>query len=926
MPLFVNATQPAILKEAEAGFNVRKAFPLLQTPLFNKLIGNALPAAHPVFEKLNSLARRHGQYEYTSAPGVACRLEDIFAEIESSVYKERKIDRYPLPDVWREFYEAEIRDFPAMLQLLFVSATHWGEGRSYKLYEFMNKEFLPEIKRFYGFDLNALKKALSKLPYINLVNAVIRLLADEYWDEEYARRMSSNVLAAFLPLTDKGGARKEFMHETYAGKERRTVFLHQHSAIRFWMSDVFGDKLTEATFAEYFGQRYAFYHKSDYLTPRPPAAITKNTLSVFDFGHACQTGLISEAEMRAELDARANAGDSLHIASSFRYGTIKPWQRNRLKAYGAAGFTLLEGITAQVSDSILESELSRGEGVTELSHLALRLGRIEGAPLWIRILGALGSETFVRIDHTYSSNYTRREVLSHLCRICHPSSEDTPETLARLAKRAGAGSERLVEAALYAPQWLALVEGATGWKGLQNIACFFHAHINDHCSEAMKAEIARFTPAVQEDLSMGAFETSWFRRACREIGSRRYEKVFAALKRITSGAAYARISQYIAAYGGKMDAPEVRRQIEEKRSRDLLMMYGLIPLNRRSHADLIDRYRYFLQFFHEGKAYGSQRHESEKKAVELGLSNLARTAGYTDITRLVWNVGTLTLKSISPYFNAQERSGVKALMRVDGSGMPVVHYFRQGKELLDIPSRLRKDPYVAKLRTACKSLRAAYANSGIMLERAMEERTPFPVTELKALKKNPFVWPILKMLLFVDSEGTAVGFYDGEGLVTTAGDVLPLSDATALRLAHPVDLHALGVAEACRTYLRESATEQAFEQAFRKHYPKSDEEQACEYTLRHAGEQLRPGKAAAILKARRWIAVDEELWQKAYPADNVMAAIETVSHALSPQDTGPSTMKRTAFFDSKSNAPLQVSDVPDDVFSEVMRDVETLFA
>ncbi|MDR1259141.1 MAG: DUF4132 domain-containing protein [Tannerellaceae bacterium] len=909
------------MKDADPDFNIRKVFPLLQTPLLNKLIGSALPSAYLIFEKLDALAARHAGYEYTSAMGQLCRLGDTCAEVEGAERLTRRLDRYPLPDVWREFYRNEIKDFSTMLQLLFALATHWGEGRSYKVYEFMNKEFLPEIKKFYGFDLHGLKKALSKLAHFNVINAVMPLLGDEYWDDAYAGHVSTNILASFFPLLDKGNARKEFVHETYAKAERRTVFLHQHSAIHYWMSEAFGRKRTKEAFADYFRLRYPFYRKSDYLAPRPPAAILKSPLSVFDFARACELGLIDEAELREELQARANAGESLRLASAFATGRLRPWQRNRLEAYGQTDFALLSGMVQKVRSDILAGELLRPEATAGYSPLALRLECIEGAAAWVDILRAYGSEPFAKTDHIYGSSYTRREILSRLLHICHPAATDTAATLAPLIKgAAGLSDERLVEAAIYSPQWLGIVEAYTGWKGLMSMACFFHAHINDTTDGRMKALIARFTPIDAEDLQAGAFDADWFRRASREAGAKRFGRILQAVGRITSASGYARISRYMDALNGKLDAQEVKKQVEEKRSRELLMIYGLIPLSRRSAGDLVERYRYFLHFLDQSRSFGSQRQESEKKAVRLGLMNLARNAGYSSVTRLAWHVETLTQKDIAHCFVPREISGVRVCMRVDASGRPGIHYFKQGKELVNTPGRLRKDPCVVGLRSICKHLRSAYAHSEVMLEQAMEEHEAFMASELDAFMKNPFIRPSLERLVFIiaDGGGRATGFYTDGGLESAEGDVTPLEPSTRVRIAHPADLHALGVARLYEIYFYDNALVQPFEQVFRSFHSPADA--SAEEGGPGAGTVFY-GEAANLFSSRGWISIDEERWQKVYHSDNVAVMVETRSHALSPADTGPCVMESLTCFDTLNGAPLAASDIPGHIYSETMRDL-----
>ncbi|MDR2388375.1 MAG: DUF4132 domain-containing protein [Tannerellaceae bacterium] len=915
---------PLAVVEADADFNVKKIFPLLQTPLLNKWIGNALPAAFSLFEKLNALIESHAHHVYVTAGGVSCRLGDVWEEMKDAKYNRHRLDCYPLPEVWRGFYRTEIGDYPALLQLLFALATNWGEGTSYKVYEFMNKEFLPEIRRFYGFDLHGLKKALAKLPYMHTVQDILHLLGEENRDEAYACSVAENILASFVPLLDKANARKEFVHETYRKKELRTVFVHQHSCIAYWMSGAFGRKDSAKAFGAYFMLRYQFYRKSDYLTTHPPVALGKAPLSIFDFAKACSLGLVSEAELGRELQNRVNAEESLHLASAFLFHRLKPWQRNRLKAYGETDFAPLKKLVRQLSEHILSRELSRGEEPTEVSHLAMKLEGVEGARVLTDILKAFGQEPFGRTDFYYTATYTRKEVLTRLLRICYPAQTDTAQGLSDLAQGANISHERLIEAAVYAPQWLPLVEECSGWKGLQSAACFFHAHMNERCDTETAALIARFSPMRREDLCLGAFDVHWYRQAHREMGAKRFALVLDAAAGMASGSDYGRLLRFLDAANGKPAAPEVRRQVEENRNRDLLMRYGVIPLNRRSEGDLTERYAYFLRYLGESKRFGSQRQENEKKAVELGLLNLACNAGLGDVSRLIWQMETRSFKQIKPLFAFHSIHGVRVCLRVDAAGKPGVHFFKAGKELIHIPNKLRKDPYVVQLREMRKRLGMLFSGSQNMLERMLDERTPFGISELQAFRKNPLVWPWLKTLVFITPQGNQ-GLYTEGGLQTPDGKLLAQDPSGEVYLAHPVDFHEAQTLDLWQEFLRSRGMEQPLEQVFRKRYAVGEGEvSAAGSCPGYTGRRILTERMAGVLTGRRWMPVDPERWQKVYFREDVAVHIETQSEALSLTDLGASILRRIVFFERRGMRPLAISEVPGRIFSEVLRDVEAL--
>lgn len=101
-------------------------------------------------------------------------------------------------------------------------------------------------------------------------------------------------------------------------------------------------------------------------------------------------------------------------------------------------------------------------------------------------------------------------MLCHLLQICHPAEGDDVKRLKTLLKGTDITENRLIETAMYATQWLPVIEEYTGWKGLQSAAYYFHAHMNEYFDKQKKALIARYTPIDTGDLKLGAFDIKWF--------------------------------------------------------------------------------------------------------------------------------------------------------------------------------------------------------------------------------------------------------------------------------------------------------------------------------------------------------------------------------------------------------------------------------
>jgi hypothetical protein len=761
----------------DPAFDIKHIFSLLQTPLFNKLIGKSLPEAYNVLEKLHIL------------------IQKPLREQEG----------------WDVFYRNEIGNFPVLLQLLFAVSTEWGESPSYTVNEFINKEFTGEIRHFYGFDLRPMKIAMSKFQRIDELTYIIRFLSKRYWDSEYADRVAINLLASFIGRMDKSGAKKVFKPGKLMDEEReaQTVYIYQHSAILFWMSEWFGGRKSDRRFAEYFSLYYNYYAKSNYMNTSPP-------VNILDIGNACRLGLIPESEVRRELLTRPGAAESLHLASGLIYNYFSPTLSDKISMYDN-DFSLLKRITKDVCEYILMRELNRDEFPTPLSHLAAKLQYVEGVEVFVYILKALGTEPFERLDYYYGTSYSKREVFSKLLRICYPSETDTPIHLRDLLSKTNIKTDRLLEAALYSPQWIDIIEDYIGWKGLLSGVCFFYAHIGVGSHERLKVLTARFSTISFDNLRCGAFDCVWYKEVFGRLGYKRFDMLTKAVACISSAPELARLGKYISALKGKEDISELISTIMLNRSKELLCAYCLTPFKEGSKREMLERYNYLLKFERESKIYGSQRQDNEKRAVLMALINLGRYAGYHP-TRLVWIMETSRFKLIEAYFKPNVILGIKVYIKIVESGRPEIQYVKPGRGLLQsIPNKLRKDPYILLLRNTVKEINNYKFQSSAMLEQAMYESTEFKIKEWQLWCRHPYIYEWIKNIV-VSTRDKETGFVTNDGLVDAQGRLRQFDAGERIFVIHPLELERRGELQAYRSYLSDNNLKQSVEQVERRFF------------------------------------------------------------------------------------------------------------
>ena len=311
----------------------------------------------------------------------------------------------------------------------------------------------------------------------------------------------------------------------------------------------------------------------------------------------------------------------------------------------------------------------------------------------------------------------------------------------------------------------------------------------------------------------------------------------------------------------------------------------------------------------------------------MALRNLAINSGYKDSMRLTLNMENKLIENIKIYLEEHTIDDITVKLVIDEYGKGAIECVKNGKKLKSVPAKYKKDYYIVNLKNIVKKLKDQYSRAKKMMEDAMEDKEEFYFREIKTLIDNPVVNPILKNLVFIkDSVGVsnceALGFFTDEGLVDFDGKVYALSDDNVVRVAHVFDLYANEVLHEYQKYLFEKQIKQPFKQVFRELYVKTDDELDKDTSLRYAGNQIQTQKTVSTLKSRRWICDYENGLQKIFYKENIVANIYAVADWFSPSDIEAPTLEGVSFYDRKSFEPKKIQEIPDIIFSEVMRDTD----
>ena len=923
----------------ENSLNIKKIFTKSTDELFK------------IVKKLSELYVKNEDYEYMSFyTKEYTLLRDRFhitKDVTNISYSDRQqLANFPLEDVWREFYKKEIKDFSTLWQLNVLLTREYNGG--------INNSNIKECQDFYkkllGFDITELKTKLKKanLKYIFTENyyndtgyvlEIISMLYKEYCKEnknylfEIGKVFTGYVLENFEAkdiVEQKERYNKEIYYNVniyYLNPGIYYLFARIIPYLEFYSN--------EKSFIESFILRYNLDEKIKKYTNENLKGCEiggrRKVLELRDYTIAIVLNIaekdliykdILEIENKTE-DEKKEVFWSLDTYMN-NYRNILAKKENK-RLVNLNQFMLNDALKIiydegrKIVDYLVQNELKRGDSPTIYSKSLHEIDRIEGIDYLVQILQALGKETLDRTSYYWGGDDSKKAVLSHLLKVCYPTEKDNSKELAKKLKGTDITEQRLVEVAMYSSQWIEIIEGYLGWKGLASGCYYFQAHMSD-ISGKKEGLIAKYTPIPIEDLKEGAFDIEWFKSAYKELGEKKFEMLYDSAKYISDGAKHSRARMFADAVNGKLNLKETEKKIEDKRNKDLVASYSLIPLLKDKQKDALHRYQFLQKFLKESKKFGAQRRASEAKAVSISLENLSRNMGYSDVTRLIWNMETALINEMKEYFVPKKLDDVDVYIKIDDLGQSEIIYEKAGKELKSLPTKLKKDKYIEDIKEVHKNLKEQYRRSRKMLEEAMEDGTEFYGYEIENLMTNPVIAPILKSLVF--RMGNDLGYYEDKKLKSAKKKSVAIKDDSLLKIVHCFDLFESGDWASYQKDIFDRELKQPFKQVFRELYVKTVDEKGRDKSLRYAGHQVQPTKTVALLKTRRWIIDGQEGLEKVYYKKNIIAKIFALADWFSPADIEAPTLEEVQFFDRKTFKPILIDDVPDLVFTEVMRDID----
>lgn len=592
-------------------------------------------------------------------------------------------------------------------------------------------------------------------------------------------------------------------------------------------------------------------------------------------------------------------------------------------------------ITQKVIDRIFDLEMKRGESPEECSYAVRSITALQGVRYLTRILSNLDRKLF-RKSHSYESrkDYSRPTVLIHLLSVCFPAKQDTAEVFTQAITQAGIDHDLLLQLAMFRPVWARFVAHTIGRPELPDTVAWIFAHTrgqdyqwHTNAKEIWAGEVGYRSPIPVEEFIDGAVDTDWFFQAYEAIGPDIWAKLYDSAKFASTGKGHVRARVFADALLGNISVDELSGNIESKGDLNAVLAIGLPALPQARQAreqEALKRYEILQGVLARSKQSKAQRRASEQRAVELGIQNLARRAGYSDTLRFEWTMEMLAAEDLKSGALQATSDGVLCQIDIDPDAKLKLSASRDGKLLKSVPAKVKKSPAVKELLERMKTLQKEAQRLRPALEDIMARGVSMACAEWRILLEHPLAGPLLKRLVLVGPG--ALGLPTPDGLAGPDGQVSPWpANEAELRIAHPLDLLPTETWAQWQHGLFSQQIVQPFKQVFRELYTPTESECAenSDVVKRYQGHLIKPAQSLALLGQRGWIYEPGERLFRKIRNLNLMASVYFTDHFYTPNEIEVTGIDTIQFFNGEGKL-IPVPAVPPLVFSEVMRDMDLI--
>jgi HEAT repeat protein len=619
-------------------------------------------------------------------------------------------------------------------------------------------------------------------------------------------------------------------------------------------------------------------------------------------------------------------------------------------------------LIGRIQNRLLEIELARGETWTWATAAALWVASYRGLDTLMKLLKALGKDGFKKLSG-WGANAagSRPATFTALVEKVWPADDDTPQRFATEMKQAVKDGhfpeERLLQLAFLAPQWTDHVEAALNWDGFTEGLYWYMAHMkyvmgvtdalesdadaeepeaaddDDDAESADKPKklsrwdriIRERTPLTDAERGDGAIDVDWFHRTYKQLTPKRWEALSAAAK-FAATTGQAKRAQFIAdVLLGKASKKDLVDGIKKRNLKENVRLLGLLPLagGAKRDKDVVERYEVLQHYRRYANKLSSMTKPEALRAVEIGMRNLAATAGYADPMRLQWAMEAESTKDLASGSLQVAKGDTSLTLSLNERAEPELVVRRGDKVLKSLPKTVNKDAKFVELRERSTHLKRQAARVKQSLEVAMCRGDEFTARELQQLADHAILWPQLSRLVLVGEGCIGYPVKGGKAVQDHAGRLEPVKKNERFRIAHPHDLLQTQAWDRWQHECFHVERLQPFKQVFRELYVVTAQEKKDDtFSNRYAGQQVQPRQAYALWGSRGWSADEYEGVWKTFHEEQLVAGVSFNRGYTTPLEVEGLTLDRIEFRRREEYTPLKLTDVSPRTFSEAMRDLD----
>jgi len=480
------------------------------------------------------------------------------------------------------------------------------------------------------------------------------------------------------------------------------------------------------------------------------------------------------------------------------------------------------------------------------------------------------------------------------------------ESAELLTALAGFSRDTLLTALPYAGDASRVILDALGWSDLQ---AFQREYLN--IALAPRSGWGTDLPNTLDE-TVGVVDRYLLDKALAEADPQHLREYLAALE--PSHWAFPETRTLLDAYQG-IGRPALEKKLA-RHAQAAMRIYGVLPV--KDADDVRQRYLMLKKLHKEVRKYGPQRQANSQAAVQAGLENLARVAGYPSAIRLEWAMESEIAESAQ---TSASIDGYDVTLVIEGLS-PTLHICKAAKTLKTAPPAIRKSPAFVALKAQQTQLQEQIARFCRTLEAMMSSGETLAMDVLEPLLKMPAVRLLLEQLI-VQADDATLGWLDSATLTVTDLEGRRHAIEKNLRIAHPFHLFTAGQLSAWQKEVASHRRVQPFKQAFRELYLLTPAERDTRlWSNRFVGHRLKGKVAARLLQVRNWStsSVEDIYYENKEHGIYAMFNFLDTGHYLS--ETEHFTFDTIAFYRDRKALPLE--QVPPLLFSEVMRDADLL--